>query len=446
MEAKNKNMASSVFIETYGCQMNKYDSELVAGILHEHGYHITEYFEDADIILVNTCSVRNHAEQRVLGRLQVLRHWKNSPNKKIGVIGCMAQRMGSSLFDHNPDIDFILGPDAYRDLPQILTGSGQYAARLDFNTHETYDGIYAYRKNSVSGWITVMRGCNNFCSYCIVPYTRGRERSRSVESISREITNMTEQGFREITLLGQNVNSYQYEDNDFPELLIHICRIPGIKRIRFMTSHPKDLSDRLIQTIAEQKKICSHIHLPVQSGSNRILNEMNRRYTREQYLDLIHNIRKTIPGVAVSSDVMVGFPGESETDFQDTIRLLTEVQFDEAFTYYYSPREGTKAAAMPEMLTEKEKKERLNAIINIQKKITIKKKQEYIGTTAEVLAETESRKSKNEWMGKTDTNHVVIFPKMKIRKGEIVPIRITECAGATLRGECKEAMASLLTP
>lgn len=439
-------MASSVFIETYGCQMNKYDSELIAGMLREHGYGITENIENADIILVNTCSVRDHAEQRVLGRIQVLRHWKNAPNKKLGIIGCMAQRMGKSLFDYNPDIDFIIGPDAYRHLPRILDSAGQSASRLEMDKHETYDGIPAYRKNSVTGWVAVMRGCNNFCSYCIVPYTRGRERSRTVQSICDEIIKMTEQGFREITLLGQNVNSYQSGKNDFSELLLQISRIPGIKRIRFMTSHPKDLSDRLIRTIAEQKKVCSHIHLPVQSGSNRILDKMNRHYTREQYLDLIYKIRKIAPNVAVSSDVMVGFPGETETDFQDTVRLLNDVQFDEAFTYYYSPREGTKAAEMAETLTEKEKKERLDQIIRLQQRISLKKKRDYIGTITKVLVESESRKSKDEWMGKTDTNHVVIFPKEKIRRGELVQIRITECSGATLRGEYAGARASLLTP
>ncbi|MBN2105660.1 tRNA (N6-isopentenyl adenosine(37)-C2)-methylthiotransferase MiaB [bacterium] len=434
MENTGINHCPKVWMETYGCQMNKSDSELVAGLLTKNGYDLTARLDMADIALVNTCSVRSHAEQRVLGRLGVLAGWKRkAPNRIIAVLGCMAQKEKQRLLEDRPFIDLIVGPDGYRRLPRLLE-KNKPVCDTELNTHETYSGLQPLRNKGVSGWVTIMRGCNNFCSYCIVPYTRGRERSRSCQEIEAEISEMTQNGFREITLLGQNVNSYQDSRVDFPELLKKISRIPGLKRVRFMTSHPKDCSSRLLEIMAAEPVICPHLHLAVQSGSNRILQAMNRKYSREHFFKVVDMARYLIPELAVTTDVMVGFPGETIQDFQDTIDLMQTVKFDDAFMYHYSPRPGTKAAEMKNQISQQEKLRRLNTMIGLQQKISASIRQNMVGKTVMVIPEATSKRSASEWIGKTGNNHMVVFPKSDVNPGMLIPVKIDTCIGNTLRG------------
>ena len=416
--------------------MNKSDSELVAGLLASSGYDVTENQDEADVILINTCSVRNHAEKRALGRISVLASWRREEDsRRLGIIGCMAQRMGDNLLAEKPFVDFIIGPDEYRNLPRLIgNGHNTRRALTQFHDDENYSGIIPCRESSICGWVTITRGCNNFCSYCIVPYTRGRERSRPVEDILQETEHMAHDGIIEVTLLGQNVNSYNDGKNRFSDLLRMISRISGIHRIRFLTSHPKDLTDDILEVIASVDEVCPHIHLPVQSGSNQILSLMNRHYTREHYLRLVEKARNRIPGVSITSDVLVGFPGETESDFLLTYALMEEVRFDEAFTYRYSYRQGTRAAEMKDYLTEQERLNRLDKIIRLQRRITQEKKIKMIGRSVEVLPESVSKQSPEEWMGRTNTNHVVVFPKESTSLGRPVMVRITDCKGSTLRG------------
>jgi tRNA-2-methylthio-N6-dimethylallyladenosine synthase len=435
MSSKSEPNRPLFAIETYGCQMNKYDSEIVAGILEKNGYAQTLNSDSADILFINTCSVRDHAEKRALGRIGSLRSWKEDRfGRRLGVIGCMAQRLSDELFRMKPHIDFVVGPDEYRNIPNILSNGFDKPAAAQFHPEETYNNTTPYRHSSISGWVAINRGCNNYCSYCIVPYTRGRERSRPADAVYAEITEMIKQGFREVTLLGQNVNSYNDGQKTFPDLLKMCCSISGLHRIRFVTSHPKDLSDHLMDVMAECDKICQHLHLPAQSGSNTILKSMNRNYTREYYIRLIEKARIRIPDLAISTDIMVGFPGETESDFQDTYSLMKKIGFEDAFTYRYSIREGTKAAGMEDTVSEQEKQSRLKKIITLQRKITQQKKQALIGSRVVVLPEMPSKHSPQEWMGKTPTNHVVVFPKNTTSMGEPVEITIDACIGSTLRG------------
>jgi tRNA-2-methylthio-N6-dimethylallyladenosine synthase len=440
MESSAPKKRPSVFIETYGCQMNKCDSELISGLLKEKGCSLACSLDEADVVLVNTCSVREHAEKRVWGRLSALTDWKRkAPGRKLGVIGCMGQRLGADLLEKRPDLDFVVGPDRYRDLPGLMDGNVVGSCiRTESNPGEVYDDIRAERRSGTSGWVAVSRGCDNFCSYCIVPYTRGRERSRSSEKIVDELVQLAGLGFREVTLLGQNVNSYYDGLTDFAGLLERAALIDGLLRIRFMTSHPKDLSDKLLQVMARGGRICPHIHLPVQSGSNRVLEAMNRKVTAEQITDLIDKARETVSGLAVTTDMMVGFPGETDADFLDTCRLLEKVRFDEAYTYAYSPRTGTRAAEMPETVPGAEKSKRLDRMIQIQRGISLEIKRGMIGSTVAVLPECPSRKSDTEWMGRTPSNHVVVFPKENASAGEIITVRIEACKGATLWGRIVE--------
>lgn len=431
-----------IFIETYGCQMNKNDSELIRGILKEAGFRLTEDWNSADIVLVNTCSVREHAEKRVLGRIGVLAGWKKqAPSRRIGVLGCMAQRLGREWAVLRPCVDFVVGPDGYRRLPEILTRTGaRPGVAAELRPEELYSGVPAVREPGVTGWVTVSRGCGNFCSYCIVPYTRGPERCRPAAEILAEIGEMTGQGFREVTLLGQNVNSYRDGDTDFPSLLERVSRIPELLRVRFMTSHPKDLSDRLLRVMASEPAICPHIHLPVQSGSDRILRLMNRGYTAGHYLERVRKAREWMPGVALTTDVMVGYPGEAEEDFQDTLSLMEEVRFDEAYTYAYSPRSGTAAAGHPGSVAEDEKFRRLGALIDFQREITVAIRRAMVGATVEVFPEKPSARSGNEWMGRTPGGHVVVFDRDGVQAGRPVRVRIESCRGATLRGRVHRGM------
>jgi tRNA-2-methylthio-N6-dimethylallyladenosine synthase len=426
----------SIFIETYGCQMNKNDSELIRGILKESDFRLTDDWTSADIVLLNTCSVREHAEQRVLGRIGVLAGWKRqAPGRKIGVLGCMAQRLGGEWARLKPCVDFVVGPDGYRTLPAIISGTGNRPGMVaECRPGEMYSGVKAVRDPGVTGWVTISRGCDNFCSYCIVPYTRGPERSRPSGEILREIFDMTGLGFREVTLLGQNVNSYADGDTDFPDLLERVSRIPGLLRVRFMTSHPKDLSDRLLEVMSSGGAICPHIHLPVQSGSDRILERMNRGYTAGHYLERVRKARERMPGISLTTDVMVGYPGESEADFLDTMKLMEEVRFDEAYTYAYSTRTGTAAADHPGAVPEDEKFRRLGELIDLQRGIAISIRRAMVGSTVEVFPEKPSARSADEWMGRTPGGHVVVFGRDGAQEGLPVRVTLESCSGATLRG------------
>ena len=428
-----------IYIETYGCQMNLADSEIVLGIMKKHGYSLTDDISKADVILVNTCSVREHAEQRVIGRLSsFLRYKKRKPDLVIGVLGCMAERLKKRLIEEENLADIVVGPDEYRKLPQLVSDAfaGHKGIAVKLSKVETYDDITPLRTEGISAWITVMRGCDKFCTFCVVPFTRGRERSRPLDSIVKEVEMLSSQGYREVTLLGQNVNSYRDGNYDFADLLSAVARVDRNMRIRFTTSHPKDMSDKLIQTIAEHPNICNYIHLPVQSGSDRILELMNRTYDRKHYLELVRKIRETIPGVSLSTDIIAGFPTETEEDHKMTLSLLEEVRFDGAFMFKYSPREGTKAYAMGDDVPDEVKVRRLTEIIELQQKISYEINQELIGKEVEVLVEGESKRSSEQWMGRTDTNKVVIFPKHEgVKPGDYVIVRINKANSATLFGD-----------
>ena len=391
-----------LFIETYGCQMNIADSEVVAAILVAQGYELTDDVNNADLVLINTCSVRDNAEQRVWNRLDFFKGYKRrKPNVKVGVIGCMAKRVGQELIEHQA-VDIVAGPDSYRDMPMLLDRaiSGSKGIDIEQSEVETYSGIVPERvaDDSISGFVSIMRGCNNFCTYCIVPYTRGRERSRNPKDIINEIKSLIDKGYREVTLLGQNVNSYNWIEEDkeinFPKLVEMIAKINPNLRVRFTTSHPKDISDELIEVIARYNNVCKHIHLPVQAGSNAVLERMNRKYTREYYLERVKKIRTLIPNCGLTTDVFCGFSGETEQDFLQTLELLREVEFDSAFMFKYSERPGTYAAKkLPDDVPEDIKIKRLTEIIDLQNKISQKRNQAEVGKTFEVLVEGYSKKS-----------------------------------------------------
>jgi len=430
------------FIETFGCQMNKYDSELIAGILNKNGYQPAATIKESDIVLINTCSVRDHAEARVKSKLDSYNALKLKNNKLIiGVLGCMAQRLGPQLIEKKPIVNFIVGPDNYRKIPDLLArienNDSNSAVESTLNDMETYSEIYPSRFGKINAWIAIMRGCNNFCSYCIVPYVRGRERSRTAQSILDETQKLVTEGFIEVTLLGQNVNSYHDGNTDFADLIYQVSQVPGIKRMRFATSHPKDLSPKLIDVIASTEQICNHVHLPVQSGSNKILKLMNRKYTREHYLSLIEKIKTQIKEVGLYTDVIVGFPGELEADFADTLDLIQLVQFDGIFSFKYSPREGTAAFRFEDSVSEQEKQGRLETLIQLQKEITLKRNKQLIDTIQPVIVEGADKKGKpNQIMGRTEANKIVVFPMNGVsRIGSLVDIKIINAEGHTLFGE-----------
>ena len=440
------------YIETYGCQMNVADSEVVAAIMQTTDCEITDYIEEAEIIILNTCSIRDNAEQKVQHRLQELRGGRNrkKDTRTIGVIGCMAERMGKELV-RDWGVDFVAGPDAYMDIPNLLAQceQGLEAVNIELSTTETYREVMPARiGKQISGFVSIMRGCNNFCSYCVVPYTRGRERSRDVESIKNEVLDLQSKGYKEVTLLGQNVNSYRYTSVDdtgnehivnFPELLRTIAQLVPDMRIRFTTSHPKDMSDETLQVIAQHTNLCKFIHLPVQSGSNRILKLMNRKYTREWYLDRIAAIRRILPDAAISTDVFCGFHSETEEEHRETLSLMREVGFDSAFMFKYSERPGTHAQKhLPDNISEEEKVRRLNEIIALQTQLSLECNQREIGKTVEVLVEGYSKRSKEDMYGRTSQYKTVIFPRQGRHIGELVKVRILEASAATLKGEIAE--------
>lgn len=432
-----------LYIETYGCQMNVADSEVVASIMQMDGFELIEKPEDADCIIVNTCSVRDNAEQKVIQRLvyfNALRK-KKKGHFSLGVIGCMAERVQDDLIKKY-GVDFVAGPDAYLDIPNLVGSveQGQKAINVQLSTTETYKDVLPARiGKNISGFISIMRGCNNFCSYCIVPYTRGRERSREPQSILAELADLRERGFKEVTLLGQNVNSYRYVEGDklieFPDLLALVAEAAPDMRIRFTTSHPKDMSDRTLEVIAAHKNLCRFIHLPVQSGSNKILKLMNRKYTREWYLDRIAAIRRILPDASIGTDVFCGFHDETEEDHQQTLSLMREAAFDMAFMFKYSERPGTYAAKhLPDTVSEETKIRRLNEIIALQNELSAVSNHNDIGKRFEILVEGLSKRSKEELFGRTSQNKVVIIPRAGRHIGELVQVEITEASAATLKG------------
>jgi tRNA-2-methylthio-N6-dimethylallyladenosine synthase len=435
-----------LFIETYGCQMNVADSEVVASILQMDGFALTDKITEADAIFVNTCSIRDNAEQRVIQRLKYFQSLKRK-NKKliIGVIGCMAERVKDELID-DYGVNIVVGPDAYLDIPHLIgdVENGNKAINVELSTTETYRDVLPSRiGNPISGFISIMRGCNNFCSYCIVPYTRGRERSRDVESILNELKDLQSKNFKEVTLLGQNVNSYRSEKNgeliEFPDLLRIVAEAaPGI-RFRFTTSHPKDMSDRTLETIAQYSNLCRFIHLPVQSGSNKILKSMNRKYTREWYLERITAIRRILPDATIGTDVFCGFHDETEEDHLLTLSLMREVGFDMAFMFKYSERPGTFAAKnLPDNITEEVKLRRLAEIIDFQNILSNESNQRDIGKSFNVLVEGYSKRSKEQLFGRTSQNKVVIFPRQGRHIGETIRVIVTGASSATLFGDVLE--------
>ena len=432
-----------LYIETYGCQMNVADSEVVAAVLATVGYDIVDSVENADAILLNTCSIRDNAEQKIIGRLQTLRSLRRkSGNLIIGVIGCMAERLRDDLIE-NHGVDIVAGPDSYLDLPNLFASAeaGEKAINVELSTTETYRDIIPARitGNKVSGFISIMRGCNNFCSYCIVPYTRGRERSRPVDSILGELNDLRAKGFKEITLLGQNVNSYKYVNEadgstvTFDRLLAIVAEAAPDMRIRFTTPHPKDMTDAIIDVVASYPNICRHIHLPVQSGSDKVLKLMNRKYTRQWYLDRVNAIRQRIPDCGISTDMFTGFHDESEEDFLETLSLMHEVGFDAAFMFKYSERPGTLAArTMPDNISEEVKIERLNRMIELQNTLSAESNRRDIGKEFEVLIEGVSKRSTDQFVGRTSQNKTAVFPRGDYRVGDIVKVRVLDSTSATL--------------
>ena len=435
-------MAKKFYIETYGCQMNVADSEVVAAIMGTTDAELTESMDEADIILLNTCSIRDNAEQKVRHRLQEI---KSRQQAMIGVIGCMAERIGQELIDEY-GVDFIAGPDAYLDIPNLIgqVEQGHRALNVELSKTETYRDILPARiGKSISGFGSIMRGCNNFCSYCVVPYTRGRERSRDVESILREVRDLQDKGYKELTLLGQNVNSYHFVSDEkelfFPDLLAIVAEAVPDMRIRFTTSHPKDMSDSTLETIARYPNLCRFIHLPVQSGSNAVLKAMNRKYTREWYLDRIAAIRRILPDAAIGTDVFCGFHGETLEDHAQTLSLMREVGFDTAFMFKYSERPGTFASKhLPDNIDEAEKVRRLNEIIALQSELSLASNQREIGKTVEVLVEGFSKRSKEDMFGRTSQYKTVVFPRAGRHIGELVKVKITSASAATLLGTVVE--------
>lgn len=438
---KNNPLSKKVRIETYGCQMNVADSEVVAAVMAMAGYDTTDSDEEAAAVLLNTCSIRDNAEQKIFSRLA---YWnamrrKSGRNIIIGVIGCMAERMREELIRKH-GVDLVAGPDSYLHLPDLVAAAeaGMPAIDIELSATETYRDVVPRRigSNGVSGFISIMRGCNNFCSYCIVPYTRGRERSREPQSILRELSDLRSRGFREITLLGQNVNSYRYEDIGFPDLLAMVAEAAPDMRVRFTTSHPKDMSDRTLQTIAAHPNIARHIHLPVQSGSDKVLKAMNRKYTREWYLDRVAAIRRILPDAGLSTDMFTGFHDETEEDFQETLSLMREAGFDSAFMFKYSERPGTLASrTMPDNVPEEVKIDRLNRMIALQNELSLESNRHDIGREFEVLVEGVSKRNAGELFGRTSQNKVAVFPAGTARPGDFVRVRVTSATSATLLAE-----------
>jgi tRNA-2-methylthio-N6-dimethylallyladenosine synthase len=431
-------MNRKIYIETYGCQMNFADTEIINGILNKEGYEICDSPQTADAVFLNTCSIRDHAEQRIHGRLSNLAHLKKRNSHLVfGVLGCMAERLRQDLLDNNSMVDIVCGPDEYRKLPALIDHAfmGERGIQVQLSRVETYDDVSPLRQEGVSAWVAIMRGCDKFCSYCVVPFTRGRERSRSLQSIVDEARVLFGQGYRDLTLLGQNVNSWCDGQNDFPDLLVAVGAIDQSLRVRFTTSHPQDMSDKLIDVIAAGKNICNFIHLPVQSGSDRILEGMNRSYSSGEYLGRIEKIRAAIPAAAISTDFITGFPTETEEDHLRTLAIMEQVKFDSAFMFKYSPRENTPAWKMGDDIPDEVKGRRLEEVIDLQRQHSYERNRKLIGSEELILLEGPSKRSAEEWMGRTDTNKPVIIPKGSFNRGDYTLVKITSATSATLFGE-----------
>ena len=427
-------------IETYGCQMNQNDSEVVVAVMQQNGFEYTPTLEEADVVLINTCAIRDNAEQRIWGRLAELRGLKKrKPWLLVGILGCMAERLKDRLIEQEKSVDIVVGPDGYRSLPDLVrqAAGGTKAVNVLLSREETYAEISPVRldRNGVTAFVSIMRGCNNMCAYCVVPYTRGVERSRDTETILAEVRDLFARGYREVTLLGQNVNSYRYGEVNFARLLAMVAEVSPLLRVRFATSHPKDLSDELIDTIAAWPNICRAIHLPAQSGSSRMLELMNRKYTREWYLDRIAAIRRRIPDCSISTDLIAGFCTETEEDHQQTLSLMREVGYEFSYMFKYSERPNTKAQrTMTDDVPEEVKTARLTQIINLQNELSLESNRRDVGRHFEVLVEGDSKRSADEVYGRTSQNKVVILPKMNYRPGDYVHVLITDCTSATLIG------------
>ena len=431
-------------IETYGCQMNVADSELVESILIDEGYEKSDDINSADAIFVNTCAIREQAEEKVhsqLGRYNLIK--KNKPETLIGVLGCMAQNLKDDILESKPYVDIILGPDSYRKIPFILKSRQDNSKNIvdtKLSRYEVYKDLFPKRQSGINAWVSIMRGCDKFCTFCIVPFTRGRERSRDIHGIIKEVQQIVDNGFSEVTLLGQNVNSYNFNNLMFHNLLEEIAKINKLKRIRYTSPHPQDITKDLLHVMKEYDNICNYIHLPLQAGSNKILKRMNRTYTRENFIELVQTIRKIIPNVGLSTDIIVGFPGETEQNFNDTLDLMQEVKFDSAFNFKYSSRPGTKASEYEDQVDEKEKQLRLQKVIDLQKKHTLELNKKLVGTIQKVLIEKESKLSSDQWAGRTDSNKWVVFNKNNSVVNNIVEVQIEKAKGITLHGKILQKM------
>ena len=458
LEQKEGN-TKKLFIESYGCQMNFSDSEIVASILHEQGYNTTQNLEEADLVLVNTCSIRDKAEQTVRKRLEKYNAVKAiNPSMKVGVLGCMAERLKSKFLEEEKIVDMVVGPDAYKDIPNLLkeVGEGRDAINVILSKEETYGDISPVRLNSngVTAFVSITRGCDNMCTFCVVPFTRGRERSREPQSIMDEIKDLHERGFKEVTLLGQNVDSYLWYGGglkkdydkatemqkatavDFAQLLDMCAGTYPKMRFRFSTSNPQDMHDEVLHVMAKHHNICKYIHLPVQSGSTRILKEMNRQHTREEYMALVDRIYKIVPGISLSQDMITGFPTETEEDHQDTLSLMEYVKYDFGYMFAYSERPGTLAARkMEDDVPEEVKKRRLQEVVDLQQRIAMERPKRFVGQTVEVLIEKTSKRSEDHWSGRNSQNTTVVFPKGDYKVGDFVNVHVTDCTSATLIGE-----------
>ena len=426
-------------LETYGCQMNVADSELVEGILTNLGLEKTANYDEADAIFLNTCAIRENAETKVHSKLGNLHKIKlNKPHLIIGVLGCMAQNLKDDLLKNKPYVDIILGPDSYRKIPDLINRhvkDNKSIVDTKLSRYEVYENLFPSRGDTFNAWVSIMRGCDKFCSFCIVPFTRGRERSRSVESVVEEVKKAVHQGFVEITLLGQNVNSYNFEGKSFSDLLLAVSDINGVKRIRYTSPHPQDINVELLEVMASRKNICNYVHFPMQSGSNEVLKRMNRTYTREHFYDMAMKIREIMPNCGLSTDIIVGFPGETDEQFRETLDLMEAIKFNSAFTFKYSPRPYTKAEQFSNHISEDIKKSRLDEMLILQRKHTLELNQNMVGTFQQVLIEKESKKSNLHWAGRTDSNEWVIIEKNNSNIKDIVPVEISDATGVILHGK-----------
>ncbi len=430
--------AKTVYVETYGCQMNEYDSEIVREILRRNNFALSESPESAGVVLLNTCAIRENAHDKVRARIGELRHLKKKNKKLIlGVLGCMAQNLKKELLESNTGVDLIAGPDSYKALPVMIDrvhNTGEKEFKLTLSEYETYADVFPTNRHGVNAWVAVMRGCDNYCTFCVVPMTRGRERSRDPFNVIEEVRQLAEHGFKQVTLLGQNVNSYKFKGFDFAKLITAVSNIDGISRIRFTSPHPKDFPEQLIEVVATNPKACKHIHLPLQAGSNRVLEAMNRTYTREHFVALAERMRQMIPGLALTTDVIVGFPTETETEFQETLEVMQEVQFDSAFMFKYSERKGTLAQrTLPDDISDEIKTDRMVRLVEQQRHISYHRNQAHLGQAFDVLVEGYGKKP-NQLLGRNDGNKIVVFPDNGTKPGELTTVRVDEVTPNTLIG------------